>query len=69
MDQRVLRRFGLVERMEVYRVAIRVSIAEVSLSRVRGRPRFGWMDTMKFSLDNREMAMEAARKYAKDGKE
>ena len=35
-DQRVLRWFGHVERMDVYRMARRVLIAEVSGGRVRG---------------------------------
>ena len=42
-DQRVLRWFGHVERMDVYRMARRVLMAEVSGGRVRGRPRLGWM--------------------------
>ena len=43
-NQRVLRWFGNVERMDEYRVARRVLMAEVSGGRVRGRPRLGWMD-------------------------
>ena len=42
-DQRVLRWFGHVERMDEYRIARRVLMAEVSGGRVRGRPRLGWM--------------------------
>ena len=41
-DQRVLRWFGHVERMDEYRMARRVLMAEVSGGRVRGRPRSGW---------------------------
>ena len=33
-----------VERMDKYRIAIRVLMAEVSVRRERGRPRLGWMD-------------------------
>ena len=40
-DQRVLRWFGHVERMDEYRVARRVLMAEVSGGRVQGRPRLG----------------------------
>ena len=40
-DQRVLRWFGHVERMNEYRIARRVFMAEVSGGRVRGRPRLG----------------------------
>ena len=46
-DQRVLRWFGHVERMDEYRMARRVLMAEVSGERVRGRPRLGWMDGVK----------------------
>ena len=38
-DQRVLRWFGYVERMDDYHMARRVLMAEVSGERVRGRPR------------------------------
>ena len=40
-DQRILRWFGHVERMDEYRMARRVLMAEVSGGRVRGRPRLG----------------------------
>ena len=40
-DQRLLRWFGHVERMDEYRMARRVLMAEVSGGRVRGRPRLG----------------------------
>ena len=46
-DQRVLRWFGHVERMDEHRIARRVVISEVSGIRVRGRPRLGWMDDVK----------------------
>ena len=46
-DQRVLRWFGHVKRMDDYRMARRVLKAEVSGGRVRGRPRLGWMDDVK----------------------
>ena len=38
-DQRVLRRFGHVKRMDEYRMGRRVLIAEVSEERIRGRPK------------------------------
>ena len=68
-DQRVLRRFGHVERMDEYRMARRVFMAEVSGGRVRGRPRLGWMDGVKVALGNRGMAVEAARHCVKDRRE
>ena len=46
-DQRVLIWFGHRERMDEYRMARRVLMAEVSGGRIRGRPRLGWMDGVK----------------------
>ena len=43
-DQRALRWFGHVERMDEYRIARRALTAEVSAGRVRGRPGLGWID-------------------------
>ena len=62
-DQRVLRWFGHVhvEKMDEYRMARRILMAEVSGGRVRGRPRLGWMDGVEVVLGNRGMMMEAAR--------
>ena len=68
-DQRVLRWFGHVERMDEYRMARRVLMAEISRGRVRGRPRLGWMDGVKVALGNRGMTVEAALQCAKDRKE
>ena len=68
-DQRVLRRFGLVERMEDYRMARMVLMAEVSGGRVRSRPKLGWMDGVKVALDTRGMTVEVARHCQKDTKE
>ena len=68
-DQRVLRWFGNVERMDEYRMARRVLMAEVSGRRVRGRPRLGWMDGVKVALGNRGMTVDSARQCAKDRKE
>ena len=67
--QRVLRWFGHVERIDEYCMAGRVSMAEVSGGRVRGRPRLGWMDGVKVAFGNRGMRVEAARQCAKDRKE
>ena len=68
-DQRVLRWFGHVERMDEYRIARRMLMAEVSGGWVRRRPRLGWMDGVKVALGNRGMTVEAARQCAKDRKE
>ena len=46
-DQRVLRWFGHVERMDEYRMDRRVLVAKVSGGWVRGRSRLVWMDGVK----------------------
>ena len=46
-----------VERMDEYRMARRVLMAEVSEGRVRERPRLGWMDGVKMTLGNRVMTV------------
>ena len=52
-DQRVLRWYEHVERMDEYCMARRVLMAEVSGGLVWGRPRFGWVDGVKVALGNR----------------
>ena len=49
-DQRVLRWFGHVERMDEHHMARRVLMVDVSGGRVCGRPRLDWMDVMKMAL-------------------
>ena len=68
-NQRVLRWFGHVERMDEYRIARMVLMAEVSGGWVRGRPRLGRMNGVKVALGNRGITVEAARPCAKDRKE
>ena len=58
--------FWHVERMDEYRMARRVLMAEVSGGRVRGRRRLCWMDGMKVALGNSGMTVEAARKNRKE---
>ena len=67
-DQRVLRWFGHVERMDDYCMARMVLMADVSMGRVRGRPRLGWMDGVKVALGNRGIMVETARQCPKDQK-
>ena len=55
--------------MDEYRMARRVLMAVVSLGRVRGRPRLGWMVGVKVALGNRGMTVEAVHQCAKDRKE
>ena len=52
-DQRVLRWFGHVERIDEYRTARNVLMVEVGGGRVRGRLRLGWMDVVKVVLGYR----------------
>ena len=68
-DQRVLRWFGRVERMDEYLMEKRVLMPEVSGGQVRGRPRLGWMNCVKVAFGNRGKTVEAARQCAKDRKE
>ena len=68
-DQRVLRWFGHVERMDEYRMVRRVLMAEVRERRVRGRPRLGWIIGVKVALAYIGMTVEAARQSTKDWKE
>ena len=44
-----------MERLDEYRIARKVLMAEVSGGRVRGRLRFGWMEGVKVALGNRGM--------------
>ena len=53
-DQRVLRWFGHVKRMDEYRMARIVLMVEVSGGRVRGRPRLFWMDGVKVAWAKEE---------------
>ena len=50
-------------------MARRVLMAEISGGRVLGRPRLGWMDSVKVAFGNRAMTVEAGRQCAKDRKE
>ena len=68
-DQRVLRCFGHVKRMDEYRMARRVLMAKVSGGWVRGMQRLGWKDSVQMALCNREMTVESARQWANDRKE
>ena len=68
-DQRVLRWFGHVERMDEYRMARRVLMTKASGGRVRRKSRLGWMDGVKVALGNRGMTVEAVRQCAKDRKQ
>ena len=68
-DQRVLKWFGHVERMDEYRMARRVLFAEVSGGRVRGRPRLDFIDGVKVALGNRGMTVDSERQCTEDRKQ
>ena len=74
-DQRVLRWFEHMERMDDYRVARRVLMAEVRGYEVRYPltgmvgTRLGWMDGVRVALGSRRMTVGAERQCAKDRKE
>ena len=67
-DQRVLKWFGHVERMDEYRTARRVLMAEVSGRRARGRPRLGWMDGVKLALGTQVWRWRLRDNAQKNGK-
>ena len=56
-DLRVLRWFGHVEKIDEYRMARRVLMAEVSGGRELGRPRLGCLNGVKVALGNRGMTV------------
>ena len=60
MDQKELRWFGYVKRMDEYRMSIRVFMAEVEGEYWVGRGEDGWKDDVNVALANREMMMETA---------
>ncbi len=62
--QRMLRWFGHVERMEEKCLLKKITESDVRGVRVRGRPRMGWMDSMKRMLDARRMFVEQGRVVA-----
>ena len=68
-DQRVLRWFGHVERINECHMAKGTLMAEVTKGRGPGRPWLGWMDGVKVALGNRGMTVEAARQCVTDRKE
>ena len=51
-DQRVLRRFGHVERMAEFRMAKRVFMTDISGGLEGDRPRLDWMDGVKVALSH-----------------
>ena len=50
IERELARWFGHVKRMDEYRMARRVLMAEVRGGRIRRGPRLGWMDGVKVAL-------------------
>ncbi len=60
-EQGVLRWFGHVEMMEEERLVKKISRSDVRGVRPRGRPRMGWLDSVKRALGVTGMSVEQGR--------
>ena len=69
VDMNVLRWFGHVERMDDERLLKKVMNAKVNGRSARGRPRFGWMDGVKRTLNDRALDVREASERARDRNE
>ena len=69
VDVNVLRWFGHVERMDNERLLKKVINAKVDGRSARGRPRFGWMDGVKRTLNDRRMDIREASERARNRNE
>ena len=67
IDERVLRWFGHVGRIENHRFAKRAYVGESAGSRSVGRPRKRWIDNVKDCLKERSLDVSHARKIV-DGR-
>ena len=61
VDRCVLRWFGYVERMNEDGMVKRVMNSSMSGRRLRGRPKFGWMNGVKRAVNARGMTIEDVR--------
>ena len=66
VDQRVLGWFGHMERMEEKRMIKRAMNSDIEGTRLRGRPKLGWMDGVARALRERGMSVEQGRENARD---
>ena len=66
IDEGVLRWFGLMERMENYRIAKRVYVGGCAGSRSVGRPRKRWIDTIEDCLKKRGLDVRQVRRMVHD---
>ncbi len=63
--QGVLQGFGLVERMKEER-SVKITRSGVKAVIPRGRPRMGWLDSVKRELGARGMSVEQGRVVVRD---
>ena len=68
-EQGVLRWFGHVERMAEGRMVKKITRSDVRGVRPRGRPRTGWMDSVKRALDARGLSVAQGRMIVRDRNE
>ncbi len=68
-EQGVLQWFGHVERLEEERLVKKTTRSDVIGVRPRGRPRMGWMDSVKRALGARGMSVEQGRMFVRDRNE
>ncbi len=61
--------FGHVERMEEERLVKKVTRSDVRGVRPRGRPRMGWLNSVKRALGARGMSVEQGRVLVHDRNE
>ena len=66
IDEGVFRWFGHVERVEEERIAKKVYVGECAGSRLVGRPRKRWNDSVKDCLKNRGLDVRQARRMVQD---
>ena len=69
IDEGILRWYGHVERMENNRIANKVYTGECFGSRLVGRPRKKWIDTLKDCLKKRSLDDRQARRMVHDRNE
>ncbi len=68
-EQGVLRWFEHVESMKEERFVKKINRSDVRGVRLRGRPRKGWMDSVKRALGARGMSVELGRIVERDRNE
>ena len=69
VDVNVLRWFSHVEKMDNERLMKKVMNAKVDGRSARGRPRFGWLDGVKRTLDDRQIYIRESSVCARNRNE